>query len=85
LSSKAGIAEEYEKAKTALSKGVRPRAPKSDDFLNDRISQLEKELAQYELLEQKWLERWTRIAYHARGKGFSIDDFDQPLPPAGRH
>jgi hypothetical protein len=84
LSNKAGIAEKYEEAKTALSNGLRPRIPKSEDFLSDRITQLEKELARYELLEQQWLERWMRIAYHVRGKGYTIDDFDQPLPPANR-
>lgn len=84
LSNKVDIKEEYDKAKLALATGVRPRPPKSDDFLIDKVNQLEKELARYELLEQKWLERWTRIAYHSRGKGFSIDDLDKPLPPAGR-
>ena len=84
LCTKPAIAAAFDEAKKALSGGVRPRAPKSDDFLTDRINHLEAELTRYKGLEADWIERWVRITYHARGKGFSMNDLDKPLPPASR-
>ena len=84
LAAKEEIYKGYEEAKLALATGARPRKPKSDDYQLDRIAQLELDLAKYEKLESDWLERWTRIAYHARGKGLSIDDLDKPLPVVAR-
>jgi hypothetical protein len=84
LSAKEEIYAGYEAAKEALATGARPRRPKSDDYQLNKIAELEKELKQYEKLEEDWFERWIRIAYHARGKGFSIDDLDQEIPPVAR-
>lgn len=84
LSGKVSIKEAYDAAKLALRDGVRPRKPRSDEFLEDRIDGLERELARYKDLETNWLERWTGIAFHLRGKGLSIQDFDRPLPQAKR-
>jgi hypothetical protein len=74
----------YLEAKKALRSGVRPRPARSDDYFADRIAHLESELDRYKTLESEWLERWVRIAYHARGKRTSIEDLDKPLPPAAR-
>ena len=84
LCSKPEIATGYAAAKLALARGLRPRRAKDSDFLEDRMLHLKSELARYKELESEWLERWVRIAYHARGKGLSIEELDRPLPPAGR-
>lgn len=84
LAAKEEIYKGYKQAKLALANGARPRKPKSDDYQLDRIAQLELDLEKFKKLEADWFERWTRIAYHARGKGFSIDDLDKPLPVADR-
>jgi len=78
------IYEKYLKAKEALATGVKPRKPKSDDFYSDKVARLEKELERYREMEQDWLERWVRIAFHARAKGLSIADLDKDLPPVAR-
>lgn len=84
LSSKEAIKKAYDDAKEALSKDAKPRKPKGDDFLEDRIESLKRELARYKSLEDGWLERWAQIAFHLRGAGLSIDQFDKPLPQAKR-
>ena len=84
LSAKQEIYKAYEAAKLALATGARPRKPRSEDYQLDRIARLELDLEKFKKLEADWLERWTRIAYHARGKGFSIDDLDKPLPEVAR-
>lgn len=84
LSAKPKIKEAYDDTKAALAKGLRPRRPKDSDFMANRIAHLNSELERYHKLEADWLERWVRIAYHCRGKGFSIDEFDKPLPPVKR-
>lgn len=84
LSSRDEIYKEYKKAKEALATGKKPPKPKSDDFYGDKVAALEKELDRFREMEQDWLERWVRIAYHARGKGLSISDLDRPLSPVAR-
>lgn len=84
LSAKEEIYAGYEAAKKALATGVRPRRPKSDDYQLNQIAALEREIDQFKKLEADWHERWIRIAYHARGKGLSIDDLDKPLPEVAR-
>jgi len=54
------------------------------DAPRGRPPALKKELDQFKKLEADWHEKWIRIAYHARGKGISIDDLDKPFPEAGR-
>lgn len=84
LCAKDEIYSGYGAVKLALASGARPRKPKSDDYQVNQIAALEKELERYRKLEADWFERWVRITYHARGKGFSIDDLDKPLPVADR-
>ncbi|MFN4350536.1 MAG: hypothetical protein ACK4F6_07005 [Hylemonella sp.] len=84
LSSKSEIKSAYDAAKESLTKGIRPRRPRADDYLESRLKAMECELDRYKKLEAEWLERWVRIAYHARGKGLTIADLDKPLPPIGR-
>jgi hypothetical protein len=84
LWSRKDIYAEYKDAKHALATGKRPPKPKSDDFYGDKVVALEKELDRYREMEQDWLERWVRIAFHARAKGLSISDLDKPLPPVAR-
>lgn len=84
LSAKPEIKEAYDAAKAALSQGLRPRRPKNDGYVEDRLKHLTNELEHYKQLEAEWLERWMRIAYHLRGKGLSIEDMDRPLPTINR-
>lgn len=78
------LASLYAEAKSALAKGLPARRPKPEDFLEDKLEHLESELARYKQLEDQWLEKWVRIAFHSRAKNLSIDDFDKPLPAASR-
>ncbi len=84
LWSRSDIYDKYKAAKEALATGTKPPKPKSDDYYGDKVAAQEKELDQYRAMEQDWLERWVRIAYHARAKGLSIADLDKPLPPVAR-
>lgn len=84
LSGKPSIANSFGVAKESLAQGVKPRRPRSADFAEEQVKQLKDQIKNFETLESEWLERWARIAYHCRGKGFTIDDFDKPLPPANR-
>jgi hypothetical protein len=78
------IYEAYKEAKEALATGKKPPNPKSDDFYVDKVAALEKDLDKYRKMEEDWLERWIRIAFHARAKGLSIADLDKPLSPVAR-
>jgi hypothetical protein len=84
MAAKEELAELYHEAKGNLKEGSRPRPARSDDFLEDKILHLTDDVERYKKLEADWLERWVRIAFHARGKGLSIDDLDRPLPPIVR-
>lgn len=84
LWSREDVYKEYTKAKKALATGTKPPKAKSDDFITDKLAALERELDQYRKMEQDWLERWARIAFHARAKGLSITDLDKDLPPVAR-
>jgi len=37
------------------------------------------QITRYEALEQLWLQRWQRIAFHCSRRGISIDELDRPL------
>jgi len=84
LSAKREIANAFGEAKKSLRVGRPVKRPRADDFLEQRLQSLQAELERYKQYEQANLERWARIAYHCRGKGFSIDDLDKPLPPVHR-
>jgi hypothetical protein len=84
LSAKEEIYSHYEAAKLALASGARPRKPRSDDYQQNKMADLQKQIDLYKGLEADWHERWIRIAYHARGKGLSIEELDKPLPPVDR-
>ena len=84
LSKRTEIKNAFNAAKDSLSVGRPARRPRADDYLEQRLQSLQAELELYKQYEQENLERWARIAYHCRGKGFSIDDLDKPLPPVQR-
>ena len=84
LSAKPDIAKAFDAAKKSLREGRAVRQPRADDYLEQRLESLRAQLEQYKQYEQDNLARWARIAYHCRGKGFSIDDLDKPLPPVQR-
>ena len=84
LSAKQPIAEAFDKAKQALSSGSMPRAPRGEDFHTDKIENLKSEIERYKALEDAWLERFARYAYHCRAKGFSVDELDKPIPVVDR-
>ena len=84
MSIKPGIKVAYEKAKKSLRGGqVKTRQQQADiiSWLQDEVSQLRGELAEYKRREKMWLKKWQRIAYHLKFKGLgSMRDFDRPIP-----
>lgn len=84
LYAREGIAKAFSTAKKALATGKPLRRVRPDTYLEDRINELESQLKRWQELENQWLERWVRIAHHARAKGHSIEDLDKPLPPMKR-
>lgn len=78
----------YEEAKRALSGPPRPSASRTRDeerkYLDQTIADLRSELQRYRSLEQSWLGRWQRIAFHCAACGLSIEDLDKPLDDIAR-
>jgi hypothetical protein len=48
-------------------------------YLDQTVENLRAEVRRYEALEQQWLQRWQRIAFHCSRKGLSIEELDRPL------
>ncbi|MGC2965712.1 hypothetical protein [Paraburkholderia aspalathi] len=82
------IHQAYLEAKRVLATpGRRSRSRlKSDEiqYLDQTIESLRAQITRYEALEQQWLQRWQRIAYHCSRKGMSIDELDRPLDNLNR-
>jgi len=88
LSRHPAIQQAYLEAKRALTTpGRRSRSRlKSDElqYLDQTIESLRVQITRYEALEQQWLQRWQRIAYHCSRKGMSIEELDRPLDNPNR-
>jgi len=82
------IVTAYQTAKGALATPHRRSRSRSRNeellYLDQTIEDLRAELRRYELLEQKWLERWQCIAYHCSRRGLNIDEFDRPIDTQAR-
>ncbi|MGF6296069.1 hypothetical protein [Paraburkholderia youngii] len=82
------IRHAYQQAKRALATpGRRSRSRSRSDeltYLDQTIKNLRMQIRHYEALEQQWLQRWQRIAYHCSRKGMSIGELDQPLDDLNR-
>ncbi|WP_244816429.1 hypothetical protein [Caballeronia sp. Lep1P3] len=83
LSRHRAIANAYQSAKRALATR-RPSSGSRSTYgelhqLDQTIQSLRERLSQFEVLEQVWLERWQRIAYHCSRRGLSIEEFDKPI------
>lgn len=82
------IRRAYQDAKRALAvPGRRSRSRSRSDeltYLDQTIENLRMQIRHYEALEQQWLQRWQRIAYHCSRKGMSISELDQPLDDLNR-
>jgi hypothetical protein len=78
----------YQEAKRALAAPDRRSRSRlrSDElaYLDQTVVSLRAQLRQYEALEQQWLQRWQRIAYHCSRKGMSIEELDRPLDELNR-
>lgn len=59
-------------------------APRSDELKRQAVESLRVQIRRYEALEQQWLQRWQRIAYHCSRKGMSIEELDRPLDDLNR-
>jgi hypothetical protein len=84
LHAKQEIREAFKSAKQALQNPDRKSASRLKDdyaiYLENRIKSLNGELEQYKKLENDWLGKWQRIAYHLRVHGLLIEDVDKVLP-----
>lgn len=82
------ILNAYQEAKRSLSTpGRRSRSRSYNDeraYFDRTLESLRSEIQRYEALEQAWLQRWQRIAFHCSRRGLSIGDLDQPLDDPGR-
>jgi hypothetical protein len=82
------ISHAYQEAKRALkAPGRRSRSRSRSDeltYLDQTIENLRLQVRRYEALEQQWLQRWQRIAFHCSRKGLSIEDLDRPLDGLNR-
>jgi hypothetical protein len=82
------IQQAYLDAKRVLAKPVRRSRSrvKGDEiqYLDQTIASLRARITQYETLEQQWLQRWQRIAFHCARKGLDIKELDLPLDSASR-
>jgi len=77
------ITHAYREAKSALAMPDRPSRSRacSDEreYFDQTVEKLRTEIRRYETLEQQWLQRWQRIAFHCSRRGLSIDELDRPL------
>lgn len=82
------IQQAYIEAKRALAMPARRSRSriKGDEvqYLDQTIESLRARITQYEALEQQWLQRWQRIAFHCARKGLNIEELDLPLDSASR-
>ncbi|MCX4155521.1 MULTISPECIES: hypothetical protein [Paraburkholderia] len=82
------IQQAYLEAKRALAMPARRSRSrvKGDEvlYLDKTIERLRARITQYEALEQQWLQRWQRIAFHCARKGLNIEELDLPLDSASR-
>ncbi|KGD08476.1 MULTISPECIES: hypothetical protein [Burkholderia] len=82
------IASAYQEAKRSLSMPDRRSRSRSQDdertYFDETLASLRAEVRRYEALEQGWLQRWQRIAFHCSRRGLSIGELDQPLDDPGR-
>ena len=84
LHAKQEIKEAFQQAKEALQNPDRKSSSRQKDdyavYLENRAKTLDEQLEKYKNLENEWLGKWQRIAYHLRVHGLSIEDVDRELP-----
>ncbi|MBF3754677.1 hypothetical protein [Burkholderia pseudomallei] len=82
------IVSAYQEAKRSLSTpGRRSRSRSQSDeraYFDEIVETLRAEIRRYEALEQVWLQRWQRIAFHCSRRGVNISELDRPLDDPGR-
>jgi hypothetical protein len=87
MSRHAEITRAYRQAKMALgSSGHRSRSRTQEDgraYFDRTLDALRAEIAQYKM-EQQWLQRWQRIAFHCSRQGINISALDRPLHDLNR-
>ncbi|WP_321920439.1 hypothetical protein [Paraburkholderia tropica] len=88
MSRHAEITRAYQEAKVALAgTGRRSRSRTQEDeraYFDRTLDALRAEIEQYKTLEQQWLQRWQRIAFHCFRQGINISDLDRPLDDLNR-
>ncbi len=83
LQAKPELKAAYDFAKKSLSGEVagRPNQTlKTNEELQLENEKLKIELAKYQKLEGMWKERWQRIAFHVRQRGFQMSQIDFLIP-----
>jgi len=83
LQAKAEIKAAYDYAKESLAGGLvksREQATQENDELLNEVQRLKLEIAEYKRRENLWRERWQRIAFNIRQKGFQVHEIDHSAP-----
>src|SRR5438105_2412708 len=83
LQAKAEIKAAYDYTKESLAGGLvksREQATQENDELLNEVQRLKLEVTEYKRRENLWRERWQRIAFHIRQKGFQVHEIDHSAP-----
>lgn len=83
LQAKSEIKAAYDNAKKSLSGGLirtKEQTTKQNDQLLLELDRAHLELAEYKRKEALWKQRWQRIAFYVRQKGFQIHAVDKEVP-----
>jgi hypothetical protein len=83
LQAKPEIKAAYDFAKKSLLSNFSGRSNqtfKNSEELQHEIEKIKIELAKYQRLEVMWRERWQRIAFHIRQRGFQLSQIDISIP-----
>lgn len=88
LWAKPEIKNAFQQAKTALRDPNRKLHSRTKEeyviWVEESRDDALKKLDEYKQLEQKWLARWQRIAFHLQQIGKTIEEFDKPLLDVNR-
>ncbi len=87
MQAKPGIKSSFQHAKSSIRNGGKaPRRIRSlsHDELVKKVEELEGEIKLLKERENKWKQRWQRIAYNIRQKGLQVDDIDTEPAQEGK-
>lgn len=87
LQAKSEIKAAYLYAKQSLSGGIvktKEKITVENEDLRSQVEKLKLELKELKNREIMWRERWQRMAYNLREKGFQVHDIDKARPRSAK-